>query len=134
TTAKGVQETNGGDPRSVGSFYQSQRLASYQKYLTKLVEEGKAYPAFETSEDLEAKRRAAVGRKETYRYDRAALAIPLAERLPKMKEADAAKKPYVVRFKMPDEPVIVVDEVLGDVKYAAGEVDDFVIRKADGFP
>src|SRR3954470_455625 len=134
TTAKGVAETMGGDPRGVGSFYQSQRLASYQKYTMKLVEEGKAYPAFETSEELEVKRRAAVGRKETYRYDRGALAIPLAERLPKMKEADAAGKPYVVRFRMPDEPVVVTDEVLCEVKYAAGEVDDFVIRKADGFP
>jgi glutamyl-tRNA synthetase len=134
TTAKGAKETMGGDPRSVGSFYQSQRLASYQKYLMKLIEEGNAYPAFETAEELEAKRRAAVGRKETYRYDRAALSIPLADRLPKMKEADAAGKPYVVRFKMPDEPVVVTDQVLGEVKYAAGEVDDFVIRKADGFP
>jgi glutamyl-tRNA synthetase len=134
TTAKGAKETMGGDPRGVGSFYQSQRLASYQKEMMRLIEEGKAYPAFETSEELEAKRRAAVGRKETYRYDRAALAIPLAERVPKMKAADAAGTPYVVRFKMPDEPVVVVDEVLGEVKYAAGEVDDFVIRKADGFP
>jgi glutamyl-tRNA synthetase len=134
TTAKGAPEQMGGDPRGVGSFYQSQRLASYRKYITKLIEEGKAYPAFETAEELEAKRRAAVGRKETYRYDRAALSIPLEQRFPKMKEADAAGKPYVVRFGMPDEPVVVVDEVLGEVKYAAGEVDDFVIRKADGFP
>ena len=35
---------------------------------------------------------------------------------------------------MPDEEIKVVDEVLGDVTNAAGEVDDFVIRKADGFP
>jgi glutamyl-tRNA synthetase len=124
----------GGDSRGVGSFYQSQRLASYQKYLMQLIEAGRAYPAFESAEELEAKRRAAVGRKETYRYDRAALSIPQGERLQKMKEADAAKKPYVVRFKMPDEPVVVTDQVLGEVKYAAGEVDDFVIRKADGFP
>src|ERR1041384_6230115 len=100
----------------------------------KLIEEGKAYPAFESSEELEAKRRAAVGRKETYRYDRAALSIPLTERIPKMKAADEGGTPYVVRFRMPDEPVVVIDEVLGEVKYAAGEVDDFVIRKADGFP
>jgi glutamyl/glutaminyl-tRNA synthetase len=134
TTAKGAPETMGGDPRHVGSFYQSQRLASYEKYTMKLIEEGKAYPAFESSEELEAKRRAAVGRKETYRYDRAALSIPLTERIPKMKAADEGGTPYVVRFRMPDEPVVVIDEVLGEVKYAAGEVDDFVIRKADGFP
>jgi len=126
----------GGDPRGVGSFYQSRRRDSYNKYLVRLVAEGKAYPAFETAADLDAKRKAAVARKETYRYDRAAIAaIPTpAERLARMKAADAEGTPYVIRFLMPDDPVHVTDEVLGEVKYAAGEVDDFVIRKADGFP
>ena len=127
-------EVIGGDDRGVGPYFQAQRLHLYNAAIEKLVSEGKAYPAFETAEELEAKRKAANAAKQTYRYDRAALSIPLAERLPRMKEAEKSGTPHVVRFLMPDTPVVVNDEVLGEVSYAAGEVDDFVIRKADGFP
>ncbi len=108
----------------------------YNAYLHDLVKRGKAYPAFETSEELEAKRKAAVAAKQTYRYDRASFhAIPTPEaRLKRMAEADAKGEGYVIRFVAPHEEVVVRDLVLGEVKYAAGEMDDFVIRKADGFP
>ncbi len=39
-----------------------------------------------------------------------------------------------VRFRLPAGPITVHDAVLGDVSVDAGEIDDFVIRKADGFP
>jgi len=45
------------------------------------------------------------------------------------------KKPYVVRFKVPDEGTNTVhDQVRGEVTIDATELDDFVIRKADGYP
>lgn len=133
-TASG--ETIGGDDRGVGPFHQAQRRDLYNKHLRRLIESGRAYPAFETPEELDARRKEAIARKETYRYDRTAYhALPTpAERLKAMEEADAAGRPYVVRFYAPNEEIVVHDEVLGDVKYAAGEMDDFVIRKADGFP
>jgi glutamyl/glutaminyl-tRNA synthetase len=126
----------GANARDVGSYFQAQRLPIYNKYLQQLIEQGKAYPAFESSEELEAKRKAAVAAKQTYRYDRASFhSIPTAAaRFEAMAKADAEKKPYVIRFFAPHEEVVVHDQVLGDVKYAAGEMDDFVIRKADGFP
>lgn len=126
----------GGDPQGVGPFFQARRVALYNKYLMQLIEQGRAYPAFESSEELEAKRKAAVAAKQTYRYDRASYrAYPTPEaRLARMKEADAKGETYPIRFYAPAEEVVVQDEVLGDVKYAAGEMDDFVIRKADGFP
>jgi glutamyl-tRNA synthetase len=120
----------GGDDRDVGPFFQAKRVEIYDRYIMQLVRAGHAYPAFETPEELEAKRKEAAAKKQTYRYDRAALAIPLEERIRRM----GAGEKHVVRFRVPDEPVVVMDEVLGEVKYAAGEVDDFVIRKADGFP
>ncbi|MFZ4572873.1 MAG: glutamate--tRNA ligase [Phycisphaerales bacterium] len=126
----------GGDPQGVGPFFQARRVALYNKYLMQLIEQGRAYPAFESSEELDAKRKAAVAAKQTYRYDRASYhAYPTPEaRLARMKEADAKGETYPIRFYAPAEEVVVHDEVLGDVKYAAGEMDDFVIRKADGFP
>src|SRR3954471_21191981 len=48
--------TIGGDSRGVGPYFQAQRRAIYDGYIRKLVDEGKAYPAFETAEELDAKR------------------------------------------------------------------------------
>ena len=127
--------TIGGDPRGVAPFFQAQRVEIYNRYIEQLVREGKAYPAFETAEELDAKRKEAVAKKQTYRYDRAALAIPMVERLRRMGlEGGGPAEPHVVRLRVPDEPIHVTDAVLGEVSYAAGELDDFVIRKADGFP
>lgn len=120
----------GGDPRGVGSFYQSKRLAIYNKYVEQLIAEEKAYHAFDTAADLDAKRKAAVAEKKTYLYDRAGLKVAKEERLRRA----AAGEPHVVRVVVPDEPVVVRDEVLGEVTYSRDDVDDFVIRKADGFP
>ena len=122
----------GGDPRGVGPFFQAQRLAKYNDAIMRLVELGRAYPAFETSEELEAQRKVVVAAKQTYRYDRASYnkVATIAERLRRMN----AGEPHVVRFYAPHEPIVVVDQVLGDVKTAAGELDDFVIRKQDGLP
>lgn len=123
----------GGNPRAIeGGFFQARRVPIYDAWIRRLVEQGKAYPAFEKPEELEAKRQAAIAAKQTYRYDRASfLAIPdVKERLRRMDSGE----PHVVRFLAPRELVVVHDEVLGDVKYAPGEMDDFVIRKVDGFP
>ena len=131
-TDSGTTRTIGGDPRGVGPFFQAQRLAKYNAAIMQLVEQGKAYPAFETSEELEAARKAAVAAKQTYRYDRASYnKIPdVAERIRRMQSGE----PHVVRFFAPAEAIVVRDDVLGDVKIAAGELDDFVIRKQDGLP
>jgi glutamyl/glutaminyl-tRNA synthetase len=121
----------GGDPRHVGPFRQSERLGLYNQHIDRLIESGHAYPAFETAEELAAQRAAALAEKRTYRYDRAALSIPEAERRARM----AAGEPHVVRFRAPDDqPIIVNDAVLGEVRIEAGELEDFVIRKQDGYP
>jgi glutamyl/glutaminyl-tRNA synthetase len=123
----------GGDSRPVGPYFQAQRLAIYNAYIEHLVRLGRAYPAFETSEQLEADRKAAAARKATYKYPRPAdvvFGVFNAERWARAQRGEA----HVVRFAMPDSEVRVEDQVLGTVKFARGEVDDLVIRKADGFP
>lgn len=130
------ERTIGAHARDVGSYFQAQRLPIYRSYIQWMIEHGKAYPAFETSEELEVKRKAAVASKQTYRYDRTSWTkFPTPEaRLARMKDAQAKGEPFVIRFFAPHEEIVVQDQVLGDVKYAAGEMDDFVILKADGFP
>lgn len=122
--------TIGGDDRGVGPYYQSQRLDLYNQHIDQLIESDHAYPAFETPEELEAKRKEAIDAKVGYKYDREALQIPREERMKRM----AAGEPHVVRLRMPDEPIAVHDQILGDVTVGPDEFDDFIIRKRDGFP
>ena len=113
-----------------GPYLQSQRLAIYESHMERLLEADLAYHAFDTSEELDAKRTAARAEKKAYRYDRAGLAIAREERFARA----AAGESHVVRFRTPDAPITITDEVLGEATLPQGEVDDFVIRKADGYP
>ncbi len=118
----------GGDDRKVGPYYQSQRREIYDRYFTKLIEMGLAYPAFDTPEELAEMRKAAEAQKKTFIYRQQAdydhaQAMELAK-----------TEGHVLRFKMPAEPVVVNDEILGEVTFPYEELDDLVIRKRDGFP
>lgn len=118
----------GGDPRSIGSFYQSERLSIYNAAFEKLIATGDAYPCFETAEELAEMRKAAEARKETFTY-RQRPDYNHAQAL-----ARAAREEHVLRFKMPPKPVTVKDEILGEVVFPYEELDDLVIRKRDTFP
>lgn len=119
----------GGDTRRVGPYYQSQRRDIYEREFARLLEVGLSYPAFETPEELSAMRKAAEAEKRTFIY---------RQRGDYEHETALARvrrgEPYVLRLKMPGEAITVHDRVLGDVTFPAEELDDFVIRKADGFP
>ncbi len=118
----------GGD---FGSYFQSERLDIYNKFLDQLVQQGKAYYAFDTAAELDVARKESKSRNEAYRYDRSrADAISPEQVQAWLKEG----KPAVIRFKTPAGAITIHDEILGDATLPAGEVDDFVIRKADGFP
>src|SRR5690606_1384947 len=101
----------------------------YARYTEQLIEQDLAYPAFETPEQLAALRDEAQARKENFRY-RQADDYDRAAALARM----AAGEPCIIRFRSPPEAITVADLVLGDVTIAAEEQDDFVIRKADGYP
>ncbi|MBL8760528.1 MAG: glutamate--tRNA ligase [Phycisphaerae bacterium] len=126
----------GAHARDVGGYFQARRVPLYNRFIEQLVKAGRAYPAFESNEEIEAQRKLAVAAKQTYRYPRPAeieFAVFNAALESRWKRACAGES-HVIRFAAPREEVVVPDQVLGDVKIAAGELDDFVIRKADGFP
>ncbi|MFO0828497.1 MAG: glutamate--tRNA ligase [Phycisphaerales bacterium] len=118
----------GGGPH--GPYFQSERLDIYNRYIDQLIKSGHAYYAFDTPEELDAKRKAALAAKVPYRYDRAALKLSADEVARLLREGRAA----VVRCKVPAGPITIHDQILGDATLPEGEVDDFVIRKVDGFP
>jgi len=113
-----------------GPYCQSERLERYRDATQKLLDAGDAYYAFDTREELDALRKEAVQAKHNFRY-------PRPESFPT--EADAqrvrdAGDPVVVRFKTPRRDFTIRDKILGEVVVAAGELDDFVLVKADGWP
>jgi len=117
-----------GGPR--GPYRQSERRDLYDAAANKLLKDGQAYYAFDTPEELEAMRQKAAAEKRPFRYAR-------PDPLPTKADADRARaegRPVVVRFAAPNEPISVHDEVLGDVGFAAGEIEDLVIIKSNGWP
>ena len=118
-----------------GPYRQSERREIYKKYVQILLEAGKAYIAFDTPEELEAKRAEIAN----FQYDastRMQMRNPLT--LPK-EEVDAliaAGKQYVVRFKIePNEDVHVNDLIRGEVVINSSILDDKVLYKsADELP
>ncbi len=113
-----------------GPYRQSERLDLYTAAVDRLLAEGKAYHAFDTPEELDALREAAQAEKRGFKY-------PRPEEFPSDAEVAAARqagRPVVVRFACPGHDVAVRDELFGQVTVPAGEQDDFIIRKADGYP
>jgi glutamyl-tRNA synthetase len=113
-----------------GPYRQSERLDLYAPHIERLLEEGKAYYAFEMPEELEAMRRQAIAARRAFRY-------PRPEHLPTESEAAAARsagRPVVVRFCCPVRTVSIHDLAFGEVTMPASEMEDFIIRKADGYP
>jgi len=113
-----------------GPYRQSERLELYESHVQRLLDEGKAYYAFETAEELAARRAETAAEKRGYRYERPAT-FPSADDAAK---ARAAGRPVVVRFCAPGDDVTIHDEAFGDVTVPAGEMEDFVIQKDDGYP
>jgi glutamyl/glutaminyl-tRNA synthetase len=116
---------------SNGPYLQSQRRDIYDKYIKKLVGEKKAYYCFDTPEELNALRKEAEAKKKNFIY-------PRPKDFPDegdVKNAKAAGKPVTVRFAVPqDKPIVVKDEVRGEVVFAPEEISDFIIQKSDGYP
>jgi glutamyl-tRNA synthetase len=113
-----------------GPFFQSERQASYREAAARLLAEGKAYRAFETPEELEAAKKAAEAAGSAFRYDGRARAIPKEE----SDRRAASGEKFVLRLRVPDEPLVVDDVVQGRTEFPAGALDDFVLVRSDGHP
>ncbi|WP_226699916.1 glutamate--tRNA ligase [Qipengyuania gaetbuli] len=112
-----------------GEERQSLRLAKYEAAFEALRAAGRVYPAYETAQELELKRKIQLGRGLPPIYDRGALKLTQEERAAKESEGIA---PHW-RFKLDhDEPITWGDGVRGVQKFDAAQLSDPVIRRADG--
>jgi glutamyl-tRNA synthetase len=115
-----------------GPYYQSQRLDMYKKYSEQLVEQGDAYYAFETPEEIEEMRKKQLEQKlDNIMYDRSARNLTNQEVESKLK----SEMPHVIRLKVPlDTQIEFNDLIRGSVKIDTNLIDDQILIKSDGYP
>lgn len=110
-------------------YRQSERSALYEAAFDKLRAAGRVYACYETAQELDLKRKIALGRGLPPVYDRAALNLTKAERADL--EAQGLKPHW--RFKLDhDEAIAWNDLIRGPQKFDAASLSDPVIRRADG--
>ena len=122
-----------------GPYRQSERKELYHKYVQQLIDNGHAYYAFDTHEELESMRtrleRQGIQRAKydaKVRMDmRNSLSLP-AEEVKKLLDSNTS---YTVRLKViPGETVSFVDEIRDKVSFSTDELDDKILLKTDGMP
>jgi glutamyl-tRNA synthetase len=128
---------NEGGPHA--PYRQSERKHIYRKYAEQLVENGFAYYAFDTSEELDALRKTQEqqGKAFTYNYElRTRLSTSLNPSITNVRERIESGEKWVIRFKVPvNEEIHMHDLIRGEVIVNSSTLDDKVIFKsADDLP
>jgi len=113
-----------------GPYRQSQRLDIYRDVTERLLESGRAYRCYCTSDELEARREQARAAGKPSGYDGHCRHLSEAER----SRFESEGRTSVIRFAMPDVDCSWTDLVRGDVSFPAGEVADYVLVRANGDP
>lgn len=118
-----------------GPYRQSERRDIYREYVKILLDNDKAYIAFDTPEELDAKR----AEIENFQYDAKTRGMMRNSLTMSKEDVDsliAAGTPYVVRFKIePGRDVVVDDLIRGEVTINSSILDDKVLYKsADDLP
>ena len=123
-----------------GPYRQSERKPMYAEYAQKLVDQGNAYYAFDTPEELEKMRvQFQTAENPAPQYDvrlRMKMNNSLTCSAEETKEWINAGKPYVIRLRVPDTEEIISfnDMIRGEVSFTINQTDDKVLLKADGMP
>ena len=129
-----------GKNEKFGPYRQSERKHLYKQYADQLIAEGKAYYAFDTSEELDAHRKQHEAEGKTFIYNwhnrekgRLVNSLVLSEEETQAK-IDAGED-FVVRFKSPqDETLQLKDIIRDDISIDTNILDDKILFKSDGMP
>ncbi len=120
-------------------YRQSERKTIYKQYAQQLVDEGNAYYAFDTEQDLEAMRerlKAAGDANQQYGSgSRMQMNNSLTLKKEEVDKKLSAGEPYVIRLKVPtNQEVRLTDLIRGEVVVNSSQIDDKVLMKSDGMP
>lgn len=112
-----------------GEARQSARFDRYESCFAALVASGRVYPAYETAQELDLKRKVLLGRGLPPVYDRAALTLGDADRA--AFEAEGRRPHW--RFRLDHAaPILWDDLVRGPQRFDPALLSDPVVRRADG--
>ncbi len=120
-------------------YRQSERKPIYKQYAQQLVDEGNAYYAFDTEQDLEAMRERLKAAGDANQQYGSGSRMQMNNSLTLKKEEVANKlsagEPHVIRLKVPaNEEVRLTDLIRGEVVVNSSQIDDKVLMKSDGMP
>src|SRR5882724_1785599 len=118
-----------------GPYRQSERTEIYREHCQRLLDNGTAYRAFETPEELEAERKAQMAAKQPPKYNVRSRYLSQAEIDANLAEG----KPFTIWLKVPQgegeqTSTTFRDELRGSITFDHNNVDDQVLMKSDGFP
>ena len=107
---------------------QSERFERYNDIQEELIQAGRLYQCFETSEELEAKRKLQLSSGRPPIYDRASLKLTSSQ---KQSYLDQGRKPHY-RFLLQDGDIKWFDMVRGDIKFDTEHLSDPILIREDG--
>jgi glutamyl-tRNA synthetase len=125
--------------KAIGLYRQSERTELYKPFINKLLDDGHAYYAFDTKEELDTMRadmKAAGSYDAKYDYKvrnkmKNSLSLSADDVKARMDNGDS----YVVRIKMPRTGTITLnDAIRGNITVGYNTIDDKVLMKSDGTP
>lgn len=130
---EGVKE--GGE---FGPYKQSERKELYKQYVDELIEKDFAYYAFDTPVELDSLRTTYESHGEKFMYNasvRLNLKNSISLEKAKYEFLIESGAPYVVRFKMPENQDIHMEDLIrGHVVVNSSSQDDKILFKSDGMP
>ncbi len=113
-----------------GPYLQSQRAGIHSEYIAKLLKENRAYYCFCSESELEERRKKRLREGKSIVYDGKCRNLPSTE----VEKRLLSGVPASIRFKVPDEKIIVSDIIRGDVEFDLNMIGDFIIARPDGTP
>lgn len=122
-----------------GPYRQSQRRGIYRKYAEQLIQNGYAYYAFDSAEELAAKRAEAESKGETFIYNqlsRNSLRNSLTLSSSEVENLLTSTTDWTIRFKMPENEIVEMDDLIrGHIEVNTETLDDKVLwKRADELP
>ncbi len=120
-------------------YRQSERKELYKKFAFKLIEEGNAYYAFDTPEELDQMREKLQAENSSYQQygiqTRMSMKNSLSLSVEETKERLDRGDDFVIRIKIPENETINVSDIIrGDLTFHSNILDDKVLYKSDGMP
>ena len=126
------------NPGNFGPYRQSERKEIYKKYALQLIEKGRAYYAFDTTDKLNFHRKNHEEKGKTFIYNwhnRLKLNNSLSLSKDEVASKLEAGEPYVIRFKSPQNQTLhLTDVIRGTITINTNILDDKILFKSDGMP